>query len=97
MSHNVTQCGTATDRTKSTTNQNPVFRSGDWLSANQGPVFADSVGPYSVVPWDEVAWKNTFLSGARIEKQKRRSGANGGFSGFTWHTLKSSLDSESPL
>eukprot|EP00116_Pleurobrachia_bachei_P000590 sb/3460852/ len=28
-----------TDRNKSTANQNPLFRSRDWLSANQGPVF----------------------------------------------------------
>eukprot|EP00116_Pleurobrachia_bachei_P003645 sb/3463907/ len=27
-----------------TTNQNSLFRSRDWLSANQGPVFSDSVG-----------------------------------------------------
>eukprot|EP00116_Pleurobrachia_bachei_P018486 sb/3478748/ len=27
-----------------TTNQNSLFRSRDWLSANQGPVFPDSVG-----------------------------------------------------
>eukprot|EP00116_Pleurobrachia_bachei_P017684 sb/3477946/ len=26
------------------TNQNSLFRSRDWLSANQGPVFPDSVG-----------------------------------------------------
>eukprot|EP00116_Pleurobrachia_bachei_P006062 sb/3466324/ len=30
----------ATDRNKLTTNQNSLFRSRDWLSANQGPVFA---------------------------------------------------------
>eukprot|EP00116_Pleurobrachia_bachei_P000715 sb/3460977/ len=29
---------------KVTTNQNSLFRSRDWLSANQGPVFPDSVG-----------------------------------------------------
>eukprot|EP00116_Pleurobrachia_bachei_P006752 sb/3467014/ len=33
-----------TDRNKLTTNQNSLFRSRDWLSANQGPVFPDSVG-----------------------------------------------------
>eukprot|EP00116_Pleurobrachia_bachei_P008548 sb/3468810/ len=32
-----------TDRNKLTTNQNSLFRSRDWLSANQGPVFPDSV------------------------------------------------------
>ena len=30
-----------TDRT---TNQNSLFKSRDWLSANQGPVFPDSAG-----------------------------------------------------
>eukprot|EP00116_Pleurobrachia_bachei_P014462 sb/3474724/ len=30
-----------TDRNKSTTNQNSLFKSRDWLSANQGPVFPD--------------------------------------------------------
>eukprot|EP00116_Pleurobrachia_bachei_P014994 sb/3475256/ len=29
-----------------TTNQNSLFRSLDWLSANQGPVFPDSVDSY---------------------------------------------------
>eukprot|EP00116_Pleurobrachia_bachei_P017124 sb/3477386/ len=33
-----------TDRNKLTANQNSLFRSRDWLSANQGPVFPDSVG-----------------------------------------------------
>eukprot|EP00116_Pleurobrachia_bachei_P013760 sb/3474022/ len=28
------------------TNQNSLFRSRDWLSANQGPAFTDSVGPW---------------------------------------------------
>eukprot|EP00116_Pleurobrachia_bachei_P011599 sb/3471861/ len=31
-------------RYKLTTNQNSLFRSRDWSSANQGPVFPDSVG-----------------------------------------------------
>eukprot|EP00116_Pleurobrachia_bachei_P014618 sb/3474880/ len=34
-----------TDRHK-TTNQNSLFRSHDWISANQGPVFPDSVGAW---------------------------------------------------
>eukprot|EP00116_Pleurobrachia_bachei_P000746 sb/3461008/ len=36
--------GTRTDQNKLTTNQNLLFRSRDWLSANQGPVVPDSVG-----------------------------------------------------
>eukprot|EP00116_Pleurobrachia_bachei_P006379 sb/3466641/ len=31
-----------------TTNQNSLYRSRDWLSANQGPVFTDSVGSYYI-------------------------------------------------
>eukprot|EP00116_Pleurobrachia_bachei_P007280 sb/3467542/ len=45
---NVLQCVSGTDRNKQTTNHNSLFRSRDWLSANQGPVFADSVGSWCV-------------------------------------------------
>ena len=31
---------------KKTTNQNPLFRSRDWLTANQGPVFPGPVGSW---------------------------------------------------
>eukprot|EP00116_Pleurobrachia_bachei_P016079 sb/3476341/ len=36
-----------TDRNKLITNQNSLFRSRDWLSANQRPVFPDWVGSCS--------------------------------------------------
>ena len=39
----IVQVEAATDRITSTTNQNSLFKSCDWLSANQGPVFPDSV------------------------------------------------------
>eukprot|EP00116_Pleurobrachia_bachei_P009033 sb/3469295/ len=42
----INECCSGTDRNKLTTNQNSVFRSRDWLSTNQGPVFTDSVGSY---------------------------------------------------
>ena len=32
------------NKIKQTTNQNSLFRSRDWLSAKQGPVFPGSVG-----------------------------------------------------
>eukprot|EP00116_Pleurobrachia_bachei_P018055 sb/3478317/ len=35
-----------TDQNKSTTNQNSLIRSREWLSANQVPVFPNSVGNY---------------------------------------------------
>eukprot|EP00116_Pleurobrachia_bachei_P009391 sb/3469653/ len=35
--------GTIVTHSAGTTNQNSLYRSGDWLSANQGPVFPDSV------------------------------------------------------
>eukprot|EP00116_Pleurobrachia_bachei_P001817 sb/3462079/ len=34
----------------STTNQNSLFRSRDWLSANEGPLFPDSVGSFMILP-----------------------------------------------
>eukprot|EP00116_Pleurobrachia_bachei_P010896 sb/3471158/ len=37
---------TGTDRYKKSTNQNSLFKSRDWLSANQGSVFPDSVGSW---------------------------------------------------
>eukprot|EP00116_Pleurobrachia_bachei_P003538 sb/3463800/ len=39
----------ATCQEPTDTNQNSLFRSRDWLSANQGPVFPDSVGSCHVV------------------------------------------------
>eukprot|EP00116_Pleurobrachia_bachei_P013864 sb/3474126/ len=40
-----------TDRHKLATNQHSLFRSRDWLSTNQGPIFPDSVGScYNLLP-----------------------------------------------
>eukprot|EP00116_Pleurobrachia_bachei_P018547 sb/3478809/ len=36
------------NRNKKTTNQNSLFRSFYWLSANQGPIFPDSVGSWDM-------------------------------------------------
>eukprot|EP00116_Pleurobrachia_bachei_P011169 sb/3471431/ len=41
-----------------TTNQNTLFRSRDWLSANQGPVFPDSVGSRLAVTIFTIAGDN---------------------------------------
>eukprot|EP00116_Pleurobrachia_bachei_P017092 sb/3477354/ len=38
-----------------TTNQNSLFRSRHWLSANQGPVFLDSVGSCLPVSWSRAS------------------------------------------
>eukprot|EP00116_Pleurobrachia_bachei_P013730 sb/3473992/ len=44
MAQNGVPFGNTKHRVQSTTNQNSLFRSRDWLSANHGPVFTDSVG-----------------------------------------------------
>ena len=43
--NNITHLNTATGF-RYTVNQNSLFRSRDWLSANQGPVFPDSICSY---------------------------------------------------
>eukprot|EP00116_Pleurobrachia_bachei_P004894 sb/3465156/ len=58
--YNVYQEPTDTNKLQ-TSNQNSLFRSRDWLSANQGPAFHDSVG--SCVPRSAIAY--AFHSGPR--------------------------------
>ena len=55
------------------TNQNPLFRSRDWLSANQGAVFPDSVGFYlgRMVGRGQSARAQTGISGDNVPLEHR--------------------------
>eukprot|EP00116_Pleurobrachia_bachei_P004316 sb/3464578/ len=77
-----------TDRNKLTTNQNSLFRSRDWLSANQGPVFPDSVGSwikYWIVRDSSVNYNLSFdlrAPGTETSKQPIRTRYLGHVTGY---------------